>query len=179
MNSETWLKNRLEEKLQKNPAFSLRAFARLIKLSPSYLSRVLSGERKLTFKAATIISESLALNPQEKKTFYDLVLNDQSTQPSKKISQKKEEINQNLELTLEAFKIVSDWYHYGITQLFFVEGFQDDPTWIAKMLEIRPIEAKFALARLEKLGIIERDKNGKLIRTNTLSPPLMKLSQVV
>ncbi len=158
-----WLENRIERKIKNNPAFSLRAFARVVNLSPSYLSRVISGERKLTIKTATTLSNSLGLDPKERKELFELILKDQNTKPINRV--KPIPNDESMQLTLEAFKVISDWYHYGIMQLFYLDGFKSDPIWIAKTLQIKPLEAKLALIRLEKLGLIKKDKNGKLFRT--------------
>ena len=72
--SQSWLENLLTEKIKKNPQFSLRAFSRLVDVSPAVLSRVLSGKRKLTFNLAVRIADALVLGPGEREVLYSFYL---------------------------------------------------------------------------------------------------------
>lgn len=154
-----WLEQRLALKIKTNSQFSLRAFARLVDVSPAVLSRVLSGKRKLTFKLAVRIADALVLDPQERSELYSFFS-----------SHKGEDDLQTdvagIELTIDCFNAMKEWYHYGITQLLLMEGFSEDPKWIARMLSISEIEAKMAIDRLLRLEILDRDKNGKLFKTS-------------
>lgn len=158
---QTWLENILEEKTKKNPLFSMRAFARLVDVSPAILSRVLSGKRKLTFNLAVRIADALALDPKDREILYSFYL-------TKNVGDKKYDINRNeRELSIDCFNAMKEWYHYGITQLFYVEDFKEDYKWIAKMLSISELQAKLAIERLIRLEVFDRDENGKLFRTAT------------
>jgi cyanate lyase len=64
MNAVDILKNIFQERINKNPKYSLRAFARDIGLSPSLLSMVMSGQRQLTAKQAAKISLKLKLSDE-------------------------------------------------------------------------------------------------------------------
>lgn len=155
--SQLWLENILAEKIKKNPQFSLRAFARLVDVSPAVLSRILSGKRKLTFNLATRIADALVLGPIERETLYSFFLNT--------AEEKTEEEKNQKELSIDCFNAMKEWYHYGITQLLYLESFKEEPRWIAKMLSISEMEAKMAIDRLLRLEILDRDENGKLYRT--------------
>lgn len=157
--SQLWLENLLAEKIKKNPQFSLRAFARLVDVSPAVLSRILSGKRKLTFNLAVRIADALVLGPIERDTLYSFFMG--------AASEKSDEDRHEKELSIDCFNAMKEWYHYGITQLLCIEAFQEDPKWIAKILSITELEAKLAIDRLLRLEIIDRDENGKLYRTAT------------
>ena len=158
--SKHWLENLLEEKTKKNPQFSLRAFARLVEVSPAVLSRVLSGKRKFTFNLAVRIADALVLAPTERELLYSFYLTHNEDLLNSEIKKEKE-------LSIDCFNAMKEWYHYGITQLLYVKNFNDDPKWIAKMLSITELEAKLAIDRLIRLEIIDRDENGVLYRTAT------------
>lgn len=157
--SQLWLENLLAEKIKKNPQFSLRAFARMVDVSPAVLSRILSGKRKLTFNLATRIADALHLGPIERETLYSFFTGAESEKSETDLHEK--------ELSIDCFNAMKEWYHYGITQLLFIETFNEDPKWIAKMLSISELEAKMAIDRLLRLEILDRDENGKLYRTST------------
>ncbi len=158
--SQLWLENLLAEKMKKNTQFSLRAFARLVDVSPAVLSRVLSGKRRLTFKLAVRIADALSLGPMEREDLYSFFTN-AGLGPDEGVDRFEKE------LTIDCFNAMKEWYHYGITQLLLMEAFNEDPKWIAKMLSITELEAKMALDRLLRLDIIDRDEEGKLYRTST------------
>ena len=158
--SQHWLENLLAEKVKRNPQFSLRAFARLVDVSPAVLSRILSGKRKLTFNLAVRIADALVLGPIERDTLYSFFTNPSETEKSAEEKHEKE-------LSIDCFNAMKEWYHYGITQLLYMDAFQDDPKWIAKMLSISELEAKLAVDRLLRLQILDRDEDGRLYRTST------------
>jgi uncharacterized protein (TIGR02147 family) len=155
--SQLWLENLLAEKIKKNPMFSLRAFARLVDISPAVLSRILSGKRKLTFNLAVRIADALVLGPIERDTLYSFFTGAASL--------RSDEDRHEKELSIDCFNAMKEWYHYGITQLLYIESFNEDPKWIAKMLSITELEAKLAIDRLLRLEIIDRNEFGKLYRT--------------
>ncbi len=157
--SQLWLENLLAEKIKKNPQFSLRAFARLVDVSPAVLSRILSGKRKLTFNLAVRIADALVLGPIERDTLYSFFTGANS--------ERSEEDRHEKELSIDCFNAMKEWYHYGITQLLFIETFQEDPKWIARMLAITELEAKLAVDRLIRLEILDRNEEGRLYRTST------------
>ncbi len=158
--SQTWLANLLEEKTKKNPLFSMRAFARMVDVSPAVLSRVLSGKRKLTFNLAVRIADALVLGPEERELLYSFYLTHNS-------SEQKDEMRKEKELSIDCFNAMKEWYHYGITQLLFIENFREDHKWMAKMLSISELEVILAIERLLRLEILDRDENGRLYRTST------------
>lgn len=158
--SQLWLENVLAEKIKKNPQFSLRAFARLVDVSPAVLSRILSGKRKMTFNLATRIADALHLGPMEREKLYSFFTDSDGESESEQDRHEKE-------LSIDVFNAMKEWYHYGITQLLYLNSFKEDHKWIAKMLSISELEAKMAIDRLLRLGIIDRNEEGKLYRTAT------------
>lgn len=158
--SQTWLANLLETKSKKNPLFSMRAFARLVDVSPAVLSRVLSGKRKLTFNLAVRIADALVLGPEEREILYSFYLTHKSDDHSDEMKKEKE-------LSIDCFNAMKEWYHYGITQLLYVENFREDHKWMARMLSISELEVKLAVERLIRLEILDRNDEGRLFRTAT------------
>ncbi len=154
--SQVWLKNLLHEKTSRNAQFSLRAFARLVEVSPAVLSRVLSGQRKLTFTLAVRIADALKLGPIERETLYSFYLAKSDRSPIDRAEK---------EFSIDCFNAMKEWYHYGITQLLFVENFREDHRWMSRILEISELEVKLAIDRLVRLEILDRGEDGRLYRT--------------
>lgn len=153
-----WLSKLIQERIEKNPQFSLRAFAKKVDASPAVISRILSGKRTLTKKMANKIAEALCLPPSEKDEVESLFSAEQDYSNQDQIGK---------ELSIECFTAMKDWYHYGITQMINLDSFIEDYKLISRMLSISEIEAKLAVNRLINLGILDRDENGKLYRTSS------------
>jgi uncharacterized protein (TIGR02147 family) len=67
------LKEEFSQRRRRNPRYSLRAFARDLKLSPSMLCDVINGNHGLSRAGASKVAQALNLNPQESEFFCDLV----------------------------------------------------------------------------------------------------------
>src|SRR5690606_35734224 len=67
------LKEELASRCRQNPRYSLRAFARDLKLAPSRLSEILSGKQGLSRAAAEKVAKALGYGPGETERFCDLV----------------------------------------------------------------------------------------------------------
>lgn len=73
-----------------------------------------------------------------------------------------------LQVSLDTFAVISDWYHYAIMELTFVAGFRAEPKWIAKKLSITTEEAKSAVERLKRLGLL-LEENGSLVKSSKMT----------
>lgn len=154
-----WLEYHLAERVKKNPRYSLRAFSQAVGLSPSFLSRILSGKRTLSLKAALKLADALNLNPNERKALLEKSISD-------KPKLENNEVEESFEITRDIFAVISEWYHFGIASLLNLKEFKEDNKWIAKELGIRPLEVKLAIERLLRLGVFNRDEEGKLKRSH-------------
>jgi uncharacterized protein (TIGR02147 family) len=159
------LKAHLSERSEKNKTYSLRAFARDLSISPQRLSHILNGRHGLSSASASSIAKKLGLSESEALYFCTLVETKHArsklvkTEAHKKLSDLKSAYK---DLSLDHFKIISDWYHFAIMELSLIEGFSSHPKWIADTLGITTMEAKFAIERLIKLELIEKNKNGEI-----------------
>lgn len=141
----------------KNPAFSLRAFARRLELSPSALSEILKGKRRISKKMAGRVVTNLCLNPMEAKNLLDLFPD--------KVSRKESSARYHSPyqpLSMDQFHLIAEWYHFAILSLAETKDFVGDPQWIGKRLNIRPQEAQDAISRLERLKMLVRTTDGRL-----------------
>jgi len=153
----------LKIKKGRNPAFSLRAFASQIGVSPAHLSQILNYKRPLTLKTAKKLTSALNLSPLETDHF----LSDLYTSQDQELE--LTELNQGrLVLKEDQFKIISDWEHFAILSLSELKNSRFDARWLARRLNISLIRATDARDRLMRLGIIE--KQGKSFRQ--VAPPL-------
>jgi transcriptional regulator with XRE-family HTH domain len=104
---------------QRNPAYSLRAFARDLEISPTGISLILNKKRPLTLERAINWAEKLQMNEDEKAVFLEAVSCDsvERLNPNNRKSEQLLEKIQYYELQLDQFAVVSDWYHLAILNL--------------------------------------------------------------
>ncbi len=134
----------------KNSAFSLRAFAQKLELAPSAVSEIMKGKRKVSIKMAEKIAEKLNISPLEKVNILALF----QGRPV------DDEQANALSALNEKFIFYSKWHHQGILALIETGDFVADSAWIARRLNIKPIEASEGLNRLEALGLIAKNLEG-------------------
>lgn len=132
---------------QTNPSYSVRAFARLLELSPATVSQLLSGKRPLSAKAALKIATRLNFSKQEQ----DKLL--RATLPGS--AQQTQLTPERYQLDNDRFKLISDWYHYAILGLAGFRRNKACAIWIANKLGISLLEADEALRRLVRLQMIK------------------------
>lgn len=153
------LRSQLLDLQQRNPSYSLRAFANKIQISPSALSEILNGKRRVSRQLAEKALGLMGADPQEQNKILKLF---SSKQPSILENGHKEDSGY-LELKADQFQVISKWYHFAILSLAETKDFKANPLWIAKRLGIKLIEAEQALDRLERMGFIKWSKSQKKI----------------
>jgi uncharacterized protein (TIGR02147 family) len=147
-----FLSAELTRRIQKNPRYSMRRFAQALGLSHTVLSLVLSGKRPLSKKAANQVSDFFGLDAEKREA---LIANRKSESP-KKVTR----ADQYQQISLDTFSVISDWYHFAILSLLDIGGSKIEARWISVRLGISEIEAKLAIERLLRLGLLERVTEG-------------------
>ena len=160
------LKMALETRMGRNSSYSLRAFARDLNLHPARLSLVLSGKKGLSRKAAEEIATRLGLSKSEIEEFMDQV---DSVHCRSKVAKNQAAARMKerysvqpaaYSLSLDAFQIISDWYHLALVELLRIKKSQHNAQWLAKKLGITEFQVTQALERLLRLELIE-EKDGR------------------
>ncbi len=182
-----YLNSELARRCEKNRSYSLRSFAKSLEIDPGALSKILNGKQALSFKMARKILLKLDLSPSQQNQFLESLADQQSSRNLQRV--KPELKNQQPEykgddLSIEYYRVIADWYHVALMEMTFTKGFQPEPRYISQKLGIGLTEAKLALDRLLKIGLLEK-KNGKLIKSKTklsttdrhLSTPALKKNQ--
>ena len=141
---KTKLISEFESARLRNPSYSLRAFSNSLGIPVSALSDILNGKRSITQKMAIRILDGLGVSQIETKCIID-----------------KKPLDQRTDISLEYFKVISDWYYFAIMSLSETEDFSSSPEWIAKRLNISEKQASTALSRLIKLELLE-EKDGEI-----------------
>ena len=149
----------LAQKRQRNPSYSLRAMARDLGVSHTYLSLVKNGRKQISAHQAQWMGEALKLDETTLAHFVKSTLQKVSarSQGARTLPKK---VAAFLKLEGERAKALPEWFHFAVADLTLTKGFQADEQWIAKRLGITPKQAGQALTRLQKLGLIELTAHG-------------------
>ena len=124
------LMNELQNRRQKNQRFSMRAFARILDMSPAHLSCLINGKKNLTPKQAKKIVEKLNLSDSENQALIQDVAG---------LRTKSFQIPELQILSDDEFKLISDWYHIAILHLSQLPN-RAHARWISDQLGIDPAE---------------------------------------
>ncbi len=159
-NYREFLSSELVRRIRHNPRYSQRAFARQLHLSPGELSELLRGKRKLSLKSAIRISKQLGLSAGETKHLLTLVQRESTEQvlSGEAIPAFSDAALSSHSLSLDMFALVSDWYCFAILNLVECEDFQHNESWIARRFGLSLTQVRLALERLERVGLITREK---------------------
>jgi uncharacterized protein (TIGR02147 family) len=148
-----FLNTLFKQKKRQNDKYSLRAFASNLGIAPSTLSEILRKKRPISTRLRKQIGDALKLSDLQIQSFEARCHGNSKAEDEQKMGQNYKN------LVLDSFYIVSQWYHYGILQLIRTRGFKNSSSWMAKRLGISTQEAKMAVDRLIRIGILK--KHGK------------------
>jgi len=141
----------------RNSSYSMRAFSKHLALTPATLSRILDRKRVPSLETVERITDRLGLKPADRRAFIRSSVESYLQREVAPLSPTVEVT----EIDIDGFHIISDWYHYAILELTFVDGFQSDANWIARRLSISIDEANVAIRRLLRLNLLSEEKDAK------------------
>lgn len=152
------IRERLDELRSRNNQFSLRAFARLLGVSPASLSEFLNGKRNLSAKMLKKLADKLCLSPEDIDA-----LNEKIVREKRGITHKPKSEKKNIQLQNDQYFLVADWHYYSILCLAETPEFKEDNLWISQRLKTTVPKVKEAMERLIRLGLLTYTDQGKLI----------------
>lgn len=149
----------LSLKQRNNPHYSLRAYARDIGIHPATLSQIINGKRALPVKDAEKVIQKLNLTPKEKSLFLN------SLTKNKNFDQIKiDEEDDRLVLDESYYKIIAEWEHYAVLELFNIVDFQRTKEDVARRLDLTMNRTDVVIHNLVVCKLIEIDSEGKLCK---------------
>lgn len=140
------LTNILETRKRKNSNYSLRAFARDLRISSGRLSNILNDKYLPGPSISSRIIESLNLNEKEREEFHQIL---------EKCQQKLKLLGEARLLKEEEYSLIADWHHFAILNLMETSNYKDDSEWIADRLGLTEVVVEESLDILESIGLIE------------------------
>lgn len=156
------LKQAIEERCKKNPSYSLRAAARDLGVSHGYLSLITHGKKRLNFQRALQVSQFLKMDDVRSELFLRAVALESVKNLASRAfienslnGETSEKSREFATLELDRFRTLSEWFHIAILDLTLLKQFKSDYFWVASELGISVDQVKNAVARLERLGLLE------------------------
>lgn len=153
----------------KNPSYSMRAFARALKISNGALSQILNGKRTPSLRTARRLISMLQLNPKTQESFVLSLASKQKSRKLKRLSPVFRNVKahpQYIGISQDHFKVIAEWYHVAILELTFTEDFNPEPAVIARRLGISVVEVNAAIRRLFEQGLLKKKSNGGFEKSN-------------
>ena len=164
-----FLNSHVEMKQLTSPHWNLSTWSRALGLkSTSSLTKVLSGERKPGPKMVDQFVKYFKFNREEEAHFRSLVLltkDKHATFMGALLTsvQGKESALQKRVLELFEFRLIAEWQHLSVRELFRVEGLTLTASKIRKLLKddlsVETIEKSISL--LKALKLIQKNKTGE------------------
>lgn len=143
------LRKKLQDNRKKNPAFSLRALARKLELSPGALSEVLNGKRKLSRQGTARVLEKIPLEPAERAKLAQLLDHDRT--------------DVRVLLTPQVSELVARWHYFALLSLFELDRPPRTPRTMAKALNLPLAKVEDALETLIELGFLGKGTDGSYL----------------
>jgi uncharacterized protein (TIGR02147 family) len=147
----------LLERREKNPSYSLRAYARDLGLAPAALSQILNGKRGVTRRTGEKILCRLPKSHLQSPEALNQLRGRSLLSPSAKKDWSP--------IDAEAFRAVSEWQHYAILSLAETKDFKSDPQWIAHRLALPVKVIRRSIETLISLEMLKRNSSGELEAT--------------
>jgi len=152
-----FLQREFMRRLRRNSHYTMRSFAQHLELNSGTLSQMLSGKRPIGLKLREKLMDKLELDPSERAALMG------NTGIGVQTGTEAASAATLHELTLETFKVISDWHHFAILELLLLPDCKPSSHWIAKRLGLPVMEASVAVERLKRLGLIEIKPDGRWI----------------
>ncbi len=168
----TRLEAEFRRRQKKNPAFSLRAFARQLDLDASELSKILRSQRGVGPRLVTRVGKRLGWSEAEIDTVRAYQARSHPTTAEGQIPEPTARL-----LGEEFFVALSHWHYFAILSLLNTEDFSPKVDWVAKRLGLRRSEVTIAVNRMKRLGLLIVTQEGRWLdgssgRTTSLGDPL-------
>jgi uncharacterized protein (TIGR02147 family) len=156
-------------------SFSFRFFAAKAGVSASVYKDIMAGRRRLSLKIMRKYAEAMVLTPKETEYFGAVVL----FVNSKSNDEKNIHFNQMLRLRgNSSIKFIDEgqyeffrcWYHSALREMVTLADFKEDYDWISTQCvpHITAAQAKKSIELMLQLGILQRNKLGRLEPSNAI-----------
>lgn len=160
-----YIKDEYARRTQANPHYSLRAFARDLGVSPSWLSDFMLEKKGMSDRTAIRMALVLGLTPSEEKVFLLSAKARHARSPIERATAQKElnsyKRTKTFSMRPNDFLKTGTWYHQAILELTELENFTHHEFEIAERLRLPLPTIRRALSDLHEAGLLEF-QNGRM-----------------
>lgn len=146
------LSKELEKRKAKNPNYSLRSYARDLEVSPSMLSRFISGERKPSTETLAKLLKHLKIDPSLKKQ----ILENAYGKHDFKISEDSDYV----ELNTEQLAQLNHWVYFALLELVRSTRRKFTAKSMAKLLDQPETFIELRIQTLLNMGLMKKTQSG-------------------
>jgi uncharacterized protein (TIGR02147 family) len=165
------LEREFEMRRAQNPAYSLRAYARDLRLSPSLLSEVMSGRKGLSVGKAKEMLTKIDLAARERQLFllsteacHSRTKNEKQRASDELKKALHREVGKKI-ISDQEFALANNWYHHATLELTELNDCEHTAKWFAHRLGLSTPVIEKALERLLALHWLEF-QNGRYFVTS-------------
>ncbi len=167
-----FLQDFLKARKQADPAFSRRSWGADLGLnSPALLTMILRGKRVPSEETAERFGDYFRFDSRQRDYFETLVKLERaksSPERSARYMERLRELHPKRVMKIipyDLFAAVSQWECWALREMVQSADFKENPSWISRKLKgrISPKQAKDAIDTLLKAGMLDRDRNGRLV----------------
>ena len=148
-----FLNRKFLEKKERNSSYSLRAYAKLLEVDQSTLTKVMKGQRQFASETRERLIKKLAANVAEARDLHAEI---------------ERRHGNFVAIEDEVTEMIANWHYWGILELLKLPDFRHTLQDVSERLGIRLEVAEAALAKLESLGFL-RVEGAKFILLNPSS----------
>ncbi len=155
------IKEDLSLKQRQNPHYSLRAYARDIGVHPATLSQILKGKRPLPIKDSGTVLNKLNLGPKERTLFMESLLHSKVSLDRIKLDDEDERFM----LDESYYKVIAEWEHYAVLDLFNLTHFTPVMSEITQRLGLTENRAEVVINNLITAGLLKVEVDGSFSKS--------------
>lgn len=157
-----------DRRVQGNPLYSLRSFARDLSLAPSTLSEILNKKRGISARRAAAIAKRLDFPDWQQELFVDLATRDHAKSPRLRelaLARLKYTALKNRRNVLNnlAMSALTSWLDLAILESTYLKDFQPCGKWLANKLNISEDEVSRSIRRLKAAKLLKVNSEGRWI----------------
>lgn len=161
------IKSEYQLRREKNDKYSLRAFAKTLDVSPTYLSFIFRGQRQLTQSMLHQFGRKL-LWSKKKQEYISLLIEFESAKSDKEKLDLLHELQKYTSrhqlaqpLSVDIFSLIYEWQHSAILAFLTLPKVKKNDATIAQRLNIPIGLCLESLKRLKRLNLISTSKNSQ------------------
>lgn len=147
-----YLRNEFELRRQRQPTYSLRAFARDLQMSPGTLVDFYKGRMGFSKGRIEFIGQQMQMTEEQVRHFWDLLESKFARSLPKRNAARSRALRRinhgPSPQKLEAFEALGNWYHLAMVELIDLDERLANPATLARALNLSVREARDALDRL-------------------------------